>query len=96
MAMKVLATGGAGFIGSHTTVSLLEAGHDVVILDNLSNAKAEVLNRIERITGKQPRQGERDRIDRQQDDRQLEQPPHDHLHHQRSAFILKRYWTSRG
>jgi UDP-glucose 4-epimerase len=54
MAMKVLATGGAGFIGSHTTVSLLEAGHDVVILDNLSNAKAEVLNRIERIAGKRP------------------------------------------
>ena len=52
--MKVLATGGAGFIGSHTTVELLEAGHDVVILDNLSNAKPEVLRRIERITGKKP------------------------------------------
>lgn len=52
--MKVLTTGGAGFIGSHTTVALLEAGHDVVILDNLSNAKPEVLNRIERISGRQP------------------------------------------
>ena len=52
--MKVLATGGAGYIGSHTAVELLNAGHDVVVLDDLSNAKPEVLRRIEEITGRKP------------------------------------------
>lgn len=52
--MAILVTGGAGFIGSHTVVQLLEANYNVVILDNLSNASAEVLNRIHTITGKQP------------------------------------------
>ena len=41
---KVLVTGGAGFIGSHTCVELLNAGHEVVVLDNLSNSRKEVLN----------------------------------------------------
>ena len=40
--MKILVTGGAGFIGSHTCVELLEAGHDVVILDDLSNASGSL------------------------------------------------------
>ncbi|MDF7675144.1 UDP-glucose 4-epimerase GalE [Neisseriaceae bacterium ESL0693] len=52
--MAVLVTGGAGFIGSHTVVQLLEQHHEVVILDNLSNASMEVLHRIEQITGKKP------------------------------------------
>ncbi|MEZ5654229.1 MAG: UDP-glucose 4-epimerase GalE, partial [Burkholderiaceae bacterium] len=51
----VLVTGGAGFIGSHTVVELIGAGHRPVILDNLSNASAESVNRIERITGVRPR-----------------------------------------
>ena len=42
--MKILVTGGAGFIGSHTCVELLEAGHDVVILDDLSNASGTVID----------------------------------------------------
>lgn len=50
--MKILLTGGAGYIGSHTAVELLSAGHTVIIVDNLSNASEEVLQRIERITGK--------------------------------------------
>lgn len=50
--MAVLVTGGAGFIGSHTVVELLNAGKEVVILDNFSNSKPEVLQRIRRITGK--------------------------------------------
>jgi len=50
--MKVLATGGLGFIGSHTAVELLEAGYEVVVIDNLSNAKKDVLGYIEKITGK--------------------------------------------
>jgi UDP-glucose 4-epimerase len=52
--MKVLVTGGMGYIGSHTCVELLELGMDVVIVDNLSNSNPEVLNRIETITGKRP------------------------------------------
>ncbi|WP_445153920.1 UDP-glucose 4-epimerase GalE [Arthrobacter sp. Hor0625] len=50
--MKVLVTGGAGYIGSHTTLSLLEEGHDVVVLDNLMNSSAESLRRVEQLTGR--------------------------------------------
>ena len=52
--MKVLVTGGMGYIGSHTCVELLNKGHSVVIVDNLSNSNTEVLNRLEKITGKRP------------------------------------------
>lgn len=52
MSQLILITGGAGYIGSHTTLQLLEAGHQVVVLDNLSNSSRESLTRIERITGK--------------------------------------------
>ncbi|MGU3775988.1 UDP-glucose 4-epimerase GalE [Burkholderia metallica] len=50
----ILVTGGAGYIGSHTAVELLDNGYDVVIVDNLVNSKAESVRRIERITGKAP------------------------------------------
>lgn len=49
---KILVTGGAGYIGSHTVVELLDAGYDVVVVDNLSNSSKESLNRVEQITGK--------------------------------------------
>ena len=52
--MKILITGGAGFIGSHTVVELLAAGHDCVILDNLSNSHQAVVTRIASIAGKTP------------------------------------------
>ena len=52
--MSTLVTGGAGFIGSHTCVELLEHGYDVVIVDNLSNSRAEVVDAIDHITGKRP------------------------------------------
>jgi len=54
MKKTILVTGGTGFIGSHTTVELIEAGYDVVIVDNLSNSKIEVLDGIEKITGVRP------------------------------------------
>ncbi|MCR5675593.1 MAG: UDP-glucose 4-epimerase GalE [Lachnospiraceae bacterium] len=50
--MAILVTGGAGYIGSHTVVELQQAGHEVVILDNLSNADERVLQRLQAITGK--------------------------------------------
>lgn len=50
--MTVLVTGGAGFIGSHTCVELLGTGHEVIIVDNLSNSKAEAVDKIRQITGK--------------------------------------------
>ena len=52
--MSILVTGGTGYIGSHTVVELLNRGDEVVIIDNLSNSKITVLDRIEKITGKRP------------------------------------------
>lgn len=49
--MKVLVTGGAGYIGSHTCIELIQSGHQVVVVDNLANSKRESLNRVEAITG---------------------------------------------
>ncbi len=50
--MKILVTGGCGYIGSHTCVELLDNGYDVVIVDNLSNSSKDVINKIEKITNK--------------------------------------------
>ncbi|MEO8210079.1 MAG: UDP-glucose 4-epimerase GalE [bacterium] len=52
--MKILITGGTGYIGSHTVVELQSAGYEVLILDNLSNSNEEVVNRIEKISGTKP------------------------------------------
>ncbi|MBQ3271064.1 UDP-glucose 4-epimerase GalE [Candidatus Saccharibacteria bacterium] len=53
--MKILVTGGTGYIGSHTTVQLIEAGHEVVIIDNLANSKESVLDKLKEITGTRPK-----------------------------------------
>jgi UDP-glucose 4-epimerase len=53
MKMRILVTGGAGYIGSHTCVLLLEAGYEVIVFDNFSNSSRESLCRVEEITGKQ-------------------------------------------
>jgi len=54
MKKKILVTGGTGFIGSHTAVELINAGYEVVIVDNLSNSKADSIDGIEKITGVRP------------------------------------------
>ena len=52
--MRILVTGGAGYIGSHTCVELLAAGHEVLVVDNLSNSKEEALRRVAEIAGRAP------------------------------------------
>ncbi|MBQ4361977.1 MAG: UDP-glucose 4-epimerase GalE [Lachnospiraceae bacterium] len=63
--MALLVTGGAGYIGSHTVVELLNAGYDVVVVDNLSNSSEESIRRIEEITGKHVKFYEADLLDYQ-------------------------------
>ncbi|WP_321307291.1 UDP-glucose 4-epimerase GalE [Marinifilum fragile] len=65
MKKQILVTGGTGFIGSHTVVELQNSGYDVVIVDNLSNSKIEVLDQIEEITGIRPSFEQFDLTDKQ-------------------------------
>lgn len=62
--MKILVTGGCGYIGSHTCCELLDSGYEVVIVDNLSNSKKDVIDKIEKITGKNVTFYENDVCDR--------------------------------
>nr|AHF24721.1 UDP-galactose 4-epimerase [uncultured bacterium Contig783] len=62
--MKVLVSGGTGYIGSHTCVELINSGHEPVIFDNLSNSKEEVLDLIEKITGVRPKFYKADMLDK--------------------------------
>jgi UDP-glucose 4-epimerase len=63
--MSILVTGGAGYIGSHTCVELLQAGYEVVVVDNLCNSCEESLNRVEEITGKKVTFYQADLLDRE-------------------------------
>ncbi len=63
--MAILVTGGAGYIGSHTCVELLDQGYEVVVVDNLANSCKESLNRVEKITGKSVKFYELDLLDRE-------------------------------
>jgi len=63
--MKILVTGGTGYIGSHTCVELLTAGYDIIVIDNLSNSKIEVVDKIKKITNKDFKFYEGDCCDKQ-------------------------------
>ena len=63
--MRVLVTGGTGYIGSHTVVELINEGHEAIIIDNLSNSKREVVDYIEKITGVKPKFYEGDCCDKE-------------------------------
>ena len=63
--MAILVTGGAGYIGSHTCVELLNAGYEVVVLDNLCNASEKSLDRVRKITGKELKFYKGDILDRE-------------------------------
>lgn len=63
--MKILVTGGAGYIGSHTCVELLKAGYEVIVVDNLSNSDQEAISRVEKITGKPIKFYEADILDKE-------------------------------
>ncbi|MBE5821257.1 MAG: UDP-glucose 4-epimerase GalE [Clostridiales bacterium] len=67
--MAILVTGGAGYIGSHTSVELLECGEDIVIVDNFSNSSPEVLEKIKEITGKDFKFYEADILDKESMDK---------------------------
>ena len=63
MKERILVTGGTGYIGSHTVVELQNNGYDVIIVDNLSNSRADVVDNIEKITGIRPAFEEVDCLD---------------------------------
>ena len=73
--MAILVTGGTGYIGSHTTVELLSVGAEVIIVDNLSNSKALVIDRVEKITGKRPTFIKCDLLDKEALDEVFEKYP---------------------
>lgn len=78
---RILVTGGAGYIGSHTCVELLDAGHDIVVVDNLDNSSEESLKRVEELTGRTLTFHEQDLLDREALDRIFEEGRFDSVIH---------------
>ena len=79
--MRILVTGGAGYIGSHTVVELQQAGYEVVVLDNLSNASEKSLERVEAITGKKVPFYKADILDRESLEKIFSAAPVDEVIH---------------
>ncbi len=78
---KILVTGGAGYIGSHTCIELLEAGHDIVVIDNLDNSSEEAVGRVQEITGRELTFRRLDLVDRPAVDELFEQHTFDSVVH---------------
>lgn len=78
---KILATGGTGYIGSHTVIELINKGYEVEILDNLFNSKITVLDQIEKITGKRPKFYEADLLDAEKVDEIFKEGNYDAVIH---------------
>lgn len=78
---KILVTGGAGYIGSHTCIELLEAGHDIVVVDNLDNSSEEALARVREITGRELTFHRLDLVDRDALDRLFDEHAFDSVVH---------------
>lgn len=73
--MKILVTGGAGYIGSHTVVELLNEGHEVIVVDNLSNSKIEAIEAVKKITGKDVKFYKVDILDKEALDKVFKENP---------------------
>jgi UDP-glucose 4-epimerase len=78
---RILVTGGAGYIGSHTAVQLLEAGHDIVVVDNLDNSSEEALTRVREITGRSVEFHRLDLVDQEALDRLFQEDRFDSVVH---------------
>ena len=79
--MKILLTGGTGYIGSHTAIELIKEGHEIEILDNLYNSKITVLDKIEEIAGIKPKFYEVDMLDKKKLDQVFAEGNYDAVFH---------------
>ncbi len=85
--MAILVTGGAGYIGSHTCVELLNEGYEVVVVDNLCNSSEEALHRVEKITGKKVTFYKADLLDKEALEKIFEKENIDSVIHFAAPFL---------